>query len=315
MDGSPRGSTVPGILQARTLEWVAISFSNAWKWKVKVKSLSCVQLFATPWIAAYQAPLSMGFSRQEYWSGMPLPSPGSGGEISSLKKKAGPTGRLCTNSGREFWLHGDKLTSESWNFPNWKHIQIHLKSEHVVQGCHQTKLGSAHLHRKANRLTLGCAEGKYRVYYRAPGKESKHLARLKDLNSDGLQQFSSVTQLCPTLWDPMDCSMPGLPVHHKLLEFIQTHIHWVGDAIQPSYLLSSPSPTFSLSQHQGLFQWVSSSHQVDKYWRFSFSFSPSNEHPELISFRMDWLDLLAIQGILKSLLQHHSSKASFLIIF
>ena len=87
MDGSPRGSTVPGILQARTLEWVAISFSNAWKWKVKVKSLSCVQLFATPWIAAYQAPLSMGFSRQEYWSGMPLPSPGSGGEISSLKKK------------------------------------------------------------------------------------------------------------------------------------------------------------------------------------------------------------------------------------
>ena len=73
-DGSPPGSTVPGILQARTLEWVAISFSNAWKWKVKVKSLSHVQLFATPWTAAYQAPLPMGFSRQEYWSGVPLPS-------------------------------------------------------------------------------------------------------------------------------------------------------------------------------------------------------------------------------------------------
>ena len=74
-DGSPSGSPVPGILQARTLEWVAISFSSTWKWKVKVKLLSRVQLFATPWTAAYQAPLSMGFSRQEYWSGVPLPSP------------------------------------------------------------------------------------------------------------------------------------------------------------------------------------------------------------------------------------------------
>ena len=75
IDGSPPGFPVPGILQARTLEWVAIFFSNAWKWKVKVKSLSCVRLFATPWTAAYQAPPSMGFSRQEYWSGVPLPSP------------------------------------------------------------------------------------------------------------------------------------------------------------------------------------------------------------------------------------------------
>ena len=75
IDGSPRGSPVPGILQERTLEWVAISFSNAWKWKVKVKSLSYVWLLATPWIAAYQAPPSMGYSRQEYWSRVPLPSP------------------------------------------------------------------------------------------------------------------------------------------------------------------------------------------------------------------------------------------------
>ena len=75
IDGSPPGSPVPGILQARTLEWVAISFSNAWKRKVKVKSLSCIRLFATPWTAAYQAPQSMRFSRQEYWSGVPLPSP------------------------------------------------------------------------------------------------------------------------------------------------------------------------------------------------------------------------------------------------
>ena len=75
IDSSAPGSPVAGILQARTLEWVAISFSNAWKWKVKVKSLSCVRLLATPWTAAYQAPPSMGFSRQEYWSGVPLPSP------------------------------------------------------------------------------------------------------------------------------------------------------------------------------------------------------------------------------------------------
>ena len=75
IDGSPPGSAVPGILQARTLEWVAISFSNAWKWKVKVKSLSCVRLLATQWTVAYQAPRSMGFSRQEYCSGLPLPSP------------------------------------------------------------------------------------------------------------------------------------------------------------------------------------------------------------------------------------------------
>ena len=75
IDGSAPGSAIPGILQARTLEWVAISFSNAWKWKVKVKSLSRVQLSATPWTAAYQAPPSMGFSRQEYWRGVPLPSP------------------------------------------------------------------------------------------------------------------------------------------------------------------------------------------------------------------------------------------------
>ena len=75
IDSSPPGTAFPGILQARTLEWVAISFSNAWKWKVKVKLLSHIRLFVTPWTAAYQAPLSMAFSRQEYWSGLPLPSP------------------------------------------------------------------------------------------------------------------------------------------------------------------------------------------------------------------------------------------------
>ena len=109
----------------------------------------------------------------------------------------------------------------------------------------------------------------------------------------------------------MNRSMPGLPVHRKLPEFTQTHVHRVGDAIQPSHPLSSPSrPAPNPSQHQGLFQWVSSSMRWPKYWSFSFSISPSNEHPGLISFGMDWLDLLAIQGALKSLPQHHSSKAS-----
>ena len=168
----------------------------------------------------------------------------------------------------------------------------------------------------------------------------------------------------------MDCSTPGFPALHQLLEFTQTHIHWVDDAIQPSHPLSSPSlPAFSLSQHQGFFQWVCSTRQVTNIgasasasvfpmnsqdwfplgltglislqskglsrvsnsllqhypskasvlhirwpecWSFSFIISPFNEYSGLISFRMDWLDLLAVQGTLKSLLQHHGSKASIL---
>ena len=96
----------------------------------------------------------------------------------------------------------------------------------------------------------------------------------------------------------MHCSTPGFPVHHQLLELTQTHVHWVGDAIQPSHPLSSPSPpAFNLSQHQGLSQRASSSHQWPKYWSFSFSISPSNEYSWLISFRMDWLDLLAVHRL------------------
>jgi len=126
-------------------------------------------------------------------------------------------------------------------------------------------------------------------------------------------QFISVTQSCLILCDPMDYSTPGLPVHHQLLEFTQTHAHWVSDAIQPSHPLSSLSPpAFNLSQHQGLFKWVSFCIKWPKYWCFSFSISPSNEHSGLISFRMDWLDLLAVQGTFKSLFQCHSSKASIL---
>ena len=124
-------------------------------------------------------------------------------------------------------------------------------------------------------------------------------------------QFNSVTQSSPTLCDTMDCSMPGLSVHQQLPEFTQTHLHWVSDTIQPSHPLLSPSPsTFNLSQHQDLFKDLRI--RWPKYWSFSLSISPSNEHPGLISFRMDCLDPLAVQGTLKSLLQHHSSKASIL---
>ena len=127
------------------------------------------------------------------------------------------------------------------------------------------------------------------------------------------KSVSSVTQSCLTLCNPMNRSTPGLPVHHQLLEFTKTHIHWVGDAIQPSHPLSSFSPpALKLSQHQSISNEAALPIRGPKYWSFSFNVSPSNEHPGLISFRMDWLDFLIVQGTLKCLLQHHSSKASIL---
>ena len=126
-------------------------------------------------------------------------------------------------------------------------------------------------------------------------------------------QFSSVAQLCLTLCNPMDCCTPGFPVYHHLPKLAQTHVSWVGDYIQPSHPLSSPSPpAFNLSQHQGFFKWVSSSHQVAKVLEFQL------QHQSFIwvfrtgFLRIDWFDLLAVQGTLKSLLQHHSLKASML---
>ena len=126
-------------------------------------------------------------------------------------------------------------------------------------------------------------------------------------------QFSSIAQLCPTLCDLMDCSTPGLPVHHQLLEFTQTHVHWVSmpsnHLILCRPLLLPPSIFLSIrvfSNESAL------SIRWPKYWSFSFSISPSNEYSGLISLRIDWLDLLAVQGTLKSLLQYHSSKASII---
>ena len=158
IEGSPPGSPVPGILQARTLEWVAISFSNGWKWKVKRKSLSRVWLLATPWTAANLPPPSVGFARQ-------------------------------------LSLH--------------ELIQLVSSSSMLPMYC-------------------GCC---------------------------------SVTQSCLTLCVPMDCSAPGFLVLHCLPEFVQTFVHWVNDAIQPSLLSSSP-PALNLSQYQGLLQRVGFLHQV-----------------------------------------------------
>ena len=125
-------------------------------------------------------------------------------------------------------------------------------------------------------------------------------------------ESGSVSQWCPILCDLMDYSMPAFPVLHYLMEFAQIHVHWVSDAIQTSHpLLPLSPPPLTLSQHQGLFYesalCISSLH-------YSVSISPSNEYSGLISFRIDWLDLLAVQGTFKSLFQHHSSKASILLM-
>ena len=129
----------------------------------------------------------------------------------------------------------------------------------------------------------------------------------------GIFQLSSVAQSCLTLFYPMGRSTTGLPVHHQLLGLTQTHLHWLSDAIQTSRHLSSSSPPASIFSSIRVFSNESVLHiRWPKYWSFSFNISPSNEHPGLISFRMDWLHLLVVQGTFKSLLQHHSSKASIL---
>ena len=122
--------------------------------------------------------------------------------------------------------------------------------------------------------------------------------------------FCSVPESRPVLCDPVDCSRPGFSVLHRIPEFVQTHVHRVSDAIQPSHPLSSPfPPAFSLSQHQGLFHWVSSLNQQAKILELQLQHRPSSEYSGLISFRIDCFVILDVQGTLKSLFQHHSLKA------
>ena len=137
---------------------------------------------------------------------------------------------------------------------------------------------------------------------------SKSQTQLSDFQ---FHLFSSVAQSYPTLGDPIDCSMPGLPIHHQLLELAQTHVHQVSDAIQPSrprqpLLLPSIFPSIRVVSTESVLRI-----RCPKYWSFSI-ISPSNEYSGLISFKIDWFDLLEVQGTLKSLIQHHSSKASVL---
>ena len=141
----------------------------------------------------------------------------------------------------------------------------------------------------------------------------KHILLLYCLRQSlWLCQFSSVAQSCPTLCDPMNHSMSGLPVHHQFPESTQTHFHWVSDAIQPSYPLSSPSPTINLSSIRVFSNELALPSRWSDCWNFCFSVSRSNEYSGLISFRIDWFDLLAVQETLKNLLHHHNLKASVL---
>ena len=191
---SPPGSPIPGILQARILEWVAISFSNAWKWRMKVKFLSHVRLLATQWTAAYQAPPSMWFSRQEYvWANVKIP--------------------------KKYKIYSsDKQEQE---------LQISWVKKELDEA-----------DRGLGDWTLWCEN--IQLY--------NHLYKAHHGHAE--VQFNSIAQSCPTLCDPMDCSMPGFPVHHQLPELAQTLVHRVGDAIQPSHPLSSPSPpAFNFSHH------------------------------------------------------------------
>ena len=127
---------------------------------------------------------------------------------------------------------------------------------------------------------------------------------MEEFLKDCRNQFSSVAQSCPTLCDPICYNTPGFPVHHQLPELAQTHVRWVSNAIQPSHPVIPFSSCLQSLPASGTFLHI----MWPKYWSFSFSISPSNEYSGLISFRMDWLDLLAVQETLKSLLQHHSSK-------
>ena len=213
MNCSPPSSTVPGILQVRTLEWVAISFPNAWKWKVKVKSLSRVQLLVTPWTAAYQAPRSMGFSRQEYWSGLPLPS-------------------LISFSRRYIILYNIYIYFRLFSF-------------------------------------ISSVQSFSRVWLFVTPWSAARQASLSITNSRSLPKLMSIESVMPS---------NHLILCHPLL-------------------LPSIFPSIRVFSNESVLRirWP-------KYWSFSFNNSPSNEHSGPISPRVDWLDLLAVQGTLKSFL-------------
>ena len=222
-----------------------------------------------------------------------------------------------------FWIRWPKYWSFSFNIsPSNEHpgqisFRMDLLDLHEVQGTLKSLLQN-----HSSKASLLRCSAFFLVQlshpYMTNGKtialtRQTFVDKVISLLFNMLSKESEVSQSCPTLCNPMNCSTAGLPVNHKIPEFTQTHVHWVGDAIQPSHPLFSPSPlALKLSQHQSVFSNESAlCIRWPKYWSFSFNISPSNEHPGQISFRVDWLDLLAVQGTLKSLLQHHSSKHQF----
>ena len=238
-----------------------MKFLSVFFLKVKVKSLNRVRLFATPWTVAYHTPPSMGFSRQEYWSGLPFPSP------EDLPDQGSNPGLLHC---RQMFYHLSHHWSLSTHF-----LSTHLKNHLLLPFLTLSLIKCTSLCQSHNSTHV--------------------LISLPAFST--LFSISSVSQSCLTHCDPMDWSMPGFPVHHQLPELAQTHVHRISEAIQISHLLSSLSPpAFNFPQHQGIFQWVSSSHQAAKVLEFQFQ----HQSFQWI-FRIDFLlDLLVWSHTLRN---------------
>ena len=269
----------------------------------------------------------MGFSRQEYWSGLPC-SPAGGIPNPEIKPRLlhllpwqvgslplVPPGKALCYRQTSFYCTSLCCTSQAslfffltkWSFvatlQHWASLLVPFSIIYSFSVLYHIFSNSYNISNLFITIMFIMVISDLWCYY---------------YNSLKIQMMatsfcSSVAKSCPRLCDPVDCSTPGLPVPHYLLEFAQVHVHWINDAIQPPRRLPPSSPfAFNLSQHQDLFQWVISSHWWPKYWSFSFSINPSNEYSGLISFQSDWFDPLAVQGTLKSILQPHSSKTSIL---
>ena len=217
---------------------------------------SCLILW-NPWTVGCQVSLFMEFPRQEYWNGLSFPSPENLPDPGIKPMSPELAGRsrqilyyLSHQGSHKSQVNMDcSLTASS----AYGILQAMILEWVAV-------LFSRVSSQPRDQTQISCIAGRFFTNWAMICFYNPLLCFI---------QFSSVTHLCPTLQDPIDCSTPGLPVHHQLTEFIQTHVHWFSDAIQPSHLLSSPSPpTFSLSQHQGLFKRVSSLHQVAKILEF-----------------------------------------------
>ena len=311
MDCSPPGPSVHGIFQARVLEWGAnLELSlNCTILHLGGGLFSAEEQETLLYIFLVEEPrpcqrLHYCFLTAPPLSLHPLPSLISNSLNLSLELRESQRGRMKPISYKQEWG-----TQKGFVPPQglaWFHwlCCYQLDSQQLAQP----------LGKSGGKQTLTTPS----VVSRDPARNAKpqtsdlfqnHCIWICILTRSTIQ-FSSVTQSCLTLCDPMDCNIAGFPVHHQLSELAQTHVHWVGDVIQPSHPMSSPSPpAFNLSQHQGLFKWVSSSHQVANVLDLQLQYQPFQWIFRTNFLRMDCYELLAVQRTLKSLLQHHSSKA------